>query len=234
MDGSQGNDATNQWLSWKQICCLTQCGYLIPQFFFFFTFHLACCRGSNSDEWAVAKMDLCVLTYWLALCGILQVQWGSLMCGWIRQTWLKNKCLPYMAAITAPISCQRVGVAVLSLWDSEKWGSGTSQDKLMNRWGIFFFFFKCSPHITPVACRGLPGLCNLSLSTSFCKGDSIKITPVAAKESDRGQFDFADWLCAFCFFNSSYSLACHSEAEQRRINCLCSPTNSVRAIWSLE
>lgn len=69
----------------------------------------------------------------------------------------------------------------------------------MNRWGnyffIFFIFF-CPQHL-PLACHGLPGLCNLSVSTSFCKADSIKITPAAESESDRGQFD---WLCAFCFY----------------------------------
>lgn len=78
----------------------------------------------------------------------------------------------------------------------------------MNRWGNFFSFF--FPPAFPLACQGLPGLCNLSVSTSFCKADSIKITPVAERESDRGQFDFADWLCAFCFFSSGYCFACHS------------------------
>lgn len=73
----------------------------------------------------------------------------------------------------------------------------------MNRWGNFFFLFF---PVLPLACQGLPGLCNLSVSTSFCKADSIKITPVAERESDRGQFDFSNWLCAFCFFQLGFLL----------------------------
>lgn len=69
----------------------------------------------------------------------------------------------------------------------------------MNRWGIFFFDSP-PPFASPAAWAGLPGLCNLSVSTSFCKADSIKITPVAERESDRGQFDFADWLLCLLFF----------------------------------
>lgn len=53
----------------------------------------------------------------------------------------------------------------------------------MNRWGNFFSFF---PQHFPLACHGLPGLCNLSVSTSFCKADSIKITPVAERERVTG------------------------------------------------
>lgn len=83
----------------------------------------------------------------------------------------------------------------------------------MNRWGNFSSIF--FPALPP-ACHGLPSLCNLSVSTSFCKADSIKITPVAVRESDRVQFDFADWLCAFCFFSSSYCFACNSYQEGRK------------------
>lgn len=54
----------------------------------------------------------------------------------------------------------------------------------MNRWGRFFFFF-FPPHF-PLACHGLPGVCNLSVSTSFCKADSIKIKPVAGRERVTG------------------------------------------------
>lgn len=96
----------------------------------------------------------------------------------------------------------------------------------MNRWGNFFLFF-CPRHL-PLACQGLPGLCNLSVSTSFCKADSIKITPVAESESDRGQFD---WLCAFCFFSAQVT-ALPAIYGRLGINCLCpNKLRSKRPLW---
>lgn len=62
-------------------------------------------------------------------------------------------------------------------------GVGHWGHTLMNRWGNVFFFF-ILPAL-PLACQGLPGLCNLSVSTSFSEADSIKIMPVAERERER-------------------------------------------------
>ena len=80
----------------------------------------------------------------------------------------------------------------------------------MNRGGTF-------PSAS-LTCQGLPGLCNLSVSTSFCEADSIKIKPVAGGESDRGQFDFGDWL--FSLFFSARVTACLATCSGEGVSCV--------------
>lgn len=83
----------------------------------------------------------------------------------------------------------------------------------MTRWSNFFPAF-------PLASQGLPGLCNLSVSTSFCKADSIKITPVAQRERVTGvSLILAIGFVPFVF--SARVTALPASRTGRRINCLC-------------
>lgn len=96
------------------------------------------------------------------------------------------------------------------------WRGGASKCTYMSREDCFLFLFFLP--VLSLFCQGLPGLCNLLVSTSFCKADSIKITPVAERESDRGQFDFADCFYAFCFFSLGYCFPCHLDQEKDKLS----------------
>lgn len=78
----------------------------------------------------------------------------------------------------------------------------------MNRWSTFFFFFIFLAAL-PSVCQGLPGLCNLLVSTSFCKADSIKITPVAVEKVTGVRLILPIGFYSLCFFSLGYCFACH-------------------------